>query len=465
MMAEKPANANDTEHARPGGDGERASRLFSNGISEATQPLPGSDGSRDGHAPAKPGRPDSAATDGVSTAVRHALGWLVVGNAVGLALAVWLIFPGLQLGEWTYGRWVPVHLNVQLFGWTSLPLVAWLIYIFEVDHSKLARWAPAAVWAWTTALAAGALQWLRGGTSGKIFLDWQGGALWGLVAAMVGLWLVLFGACRERAATWPALRRRLSWAGIAALATVPAAMIYAASPKIYPPVDVTTGGPTGASLLGSTLVVVTLMLLLPRAGAARGTGRAGWGAWTYLANCWLVCMAAEWIGGTHFQFHQIGAMALLLPWAWLVPWDWAGFAWPAGTRVWRWSLFGWWGLLVLSGVTMFLPGLLDRIKFTQGLVAHSHLAMAGFTTSFCTLVLVALTGRELGGWRTAAAWHGAVLALIGVLAAMGWAEGGGYSWMLENPWWRIAGMHFRACCGAVILGTSVVWLSNCRRYE
>ena len=176
MMAEKPANANDTEHARPGGDGERASRLFSNGISEATQPLPGSDGSRDGHAPAKPGRPDSAATDGVSTAVRHALGWLVVGNAVGLALAVWLIFPGLQLGEWTYGRWVPVHLNVQLFGWTSLPLVAWLIYIFEVDHSKLARWAPTAVWAWTTALAAGALQWLRGGTSGKIFLDWQGGA-------------------------------------------------------------------------------------------------------------------------------------------------------------------------------------------------------------------------------------------------------------------------------------------------
>ena len=402
---------------------------------------------------------------GVNTAARHALGWLVVANAVGLALAVWLVFPGLQLGEWSYGRWVPVHLNVQLFGWTSLPLVAWLFHIYEVDHSKLARWAPAVVWAWTTVLAVGALHWLGGRTSGKIFLDWQGGALWGLVAAMVALWLVLAGACRERAAAWTVGRRRWAWAGVAMLATVPAALVNAASPATYPPVDVTTGGPTGASLLGSTLVVVTLMLLLPRAGVAKGCGRAEWGAWTYLANCWLVFGAAEWIGGTHFQFYQIGALALLLPWAWLVPWDWAGFDWPDGTRVWRWALFSWWGLLVVSGVTMFLPGLLDRIKFTDGLVAHSHLAMAGFTSSFCALVLVALTGRKLGGWRSVAAWHGAVLAMIVVLAGLGWAEGGGYSWMLQTPWWRTVGLHVRACCGAVMLGTSVVWLIHCRRYE
>jgi cytochrome c oxidase cbb3-type subunit 1 len=367
---------------------------------------------------------------------------------------------------------VPVHLNVQLFGWTSLPLVAWLLHVYEVDRSTLARWAPATVWAWTTALAAGAMQWLGGQTSGKIFLDWQGGALWGLVAAMGGLWLVLTAACRERATTWTAGRRRLAWAGVAALATVPVAMVYAASPHVYPPVDVTTGGPTGASLLGSTLVVVSLMMLLPRAGAADGRGRAGWGrggggggVWTYLVNCWLVFVAAEWIGGTHFQFHQIGAMALLLPWAWLVPWDWVGFSWPEGTRVWRAGLFGWWGLLVVTGVAMYLPGLLDRIKFTQGLVAHSHLAMAGFTTSFCALVLVALTGRGLGGWRSVAAWHGGVLAMVLVLAGMGWAEGGGYSWMLGNPWWRTAGMHFRFCCGAVLLGSSLVWWINYRRYE
>jgi cytochrome c oxidase cbb3-type subunit 1 len=402
---------------------------------------------------------------GVSTAVCHSLGWLVVGNTVGLALSLWLMFPWLQLGEWSYGRWVPVHLNVQLFGWTSLPLVAWLLHLYEVDHCRMRRWGPAAVWGWTAALAAGALQWLSGKTSGKIFLDWQGGALWGLVAAMVGLWLVLVGACRQRSAEWSSSRRRFAWIGLAGLATVPVSLVFAASPSVYPPVDVTTGGPTGASLLGSTLIVVTLMMFLPRLGVASGSGRAGWGTWTYLVNCWLVFMAAEWIGGTHFQFHQIGAMALLIPWAWLIPWDWEKFEWPDGSLVWRWALFGWWGLLVVTAVTMFLPGLLDRIKFTQGLVAHSHLAMAGFTTSFCALVLVSLTGRPLAGWRSVAAWNGAALGMIAVLAVMGWLEGGNYSWMLENPWWRTAGMHFRTTCGAILLGTSVVWYLNSRRYE
>ncbi len=400
--------------------------------------------------------------DGVMLAARHALAWLVLGNAAGLWLALLLIWPGLQLGEWTYGRWVPVHLNVQLFGWTSLPLVAWLLHIYEVDRSKAAAWAPAAVWAWTAALALGALHWLTGNSSGKIFLDWQGASLWGLIAAMVVLWLVLAVAWRERAATWRGGRRSFALSGIVVLATVPAAMVYAASPAVYPPVDATTGGPTGASLLGSTLVVVTLMLLLPRAGAATGKGRAGWGLWTYLANCWLIFGAAEWIGGTHFQFHQIGAMLLLVPWAGLVPWDWAGFAWPAGSRVWRLAVFGWWGLLVLSGVIMYLPGVLDRVKFTQGLVAHSHLAMAGFTTSFCALLVVALTGRPLGGRRVVAAWHVAVLVMLAVLAVLGWREGGAAAWMEVPPGWRTAGLHLRAACGAVMLSASILWLKNWR---
>ncbi len=87
--------------------------------------------------------------------------------------------PAWQLGEWTYGRWVPVHLNVQLYGWTSLPLVAWLLSLYEVDRSRVAAWGPAAVWAWSAALAIGSWQWLSGVTSGKIFLDWKGGGLMG----------------------------------------------------------------------------------------------------------------------------------------------------------------------------------------------------------------------------------------------------------------------------------------------
>ena len=252
--------------------------------------------------------------DGVRMAARHALAWLVLGNGVGLWLALLLVAPALQVGEWTYGRWVPVHLNVQLYGWTAWPLVAWLFHIYEVNRSsKAAAWAPAVVWAWTAALCLGALHWLAGKTSGKIVLDWQGAPLWGLVAAMLMLWLVLAVAWHERAAGWSAGRRSYARIGLLGLAAVPVAMVYAASPAVYPPVDVTTGGPTGASLLGSTLVVVTLMMLLPRAGAATGEGRAGWGMWMYLTNCWMIFGAAEWIGGTHWQFHQIGAVQLCWP--------------------------------------------------------------------------------------------------------------------------------------------------------
>lgn len=391
-------------------------------------------------------------------AIRHALGWLVFGNAVGLYLSLLLIFPGLQSGELTYGRWVPVHLNVQLYGWTSLPLVAWLLSIYQVDASRARSWAPAAVWAWTAALALGVLHWLGGMTSGKIFLDWKGGALWGFAAAQVLLWLVLAAAWRERSGGWSKLKRVGALAGLAGLALVPVSLVFASSPTVYPPVDRTTGGPTGSSLLGSTLIVVGLMLMLPRiAAVARTDRRPGRLVWVFFSVSWLVFGVTEALGGTHFDLLQIGSLLFLLPWAWWLPRDWACFVWPRGSGVWRMAMFGWWGLLVLSGLLMYQPGLLDRLKFTQGLVAHSHLAMAGFTTSFCALLLVLLTGQRIGPRWSVAAWHVAALAMIVTLAAMGWREGKDAAWMIESPAWREWGLAIRAACGGLMLWVSVIW--------
>ena len=263
--------------------------------------------------------------EGVSLAVKHALGWLVFGNAVGLYLSVLLLAPSLQLAEWTYGRWVPVHLNVQLYGWTSLPLVAWLFSMYEVDRSRVAAWAPAAVWAWTAALAMGVLHWLGGQTGGKIFLDWKDGALWAFIVALVILWGVLAMAWKERSGGWTKLKWRVSLGGLDRLAMVPAAIVFAASPKTYPPVDRTTGGPTGSSLLGSSLIVVGLMLLLPRVVAGSGNGKAGRGTWVYFGFCWIFFGVAEAMGGTHFDWWQNFSLLLLPPWAWLLPRDWADF--------------------------------------------------------------------------------------------------------------------------------------------
>ena len=78
-------------------------------------------------------RSGSRTTSPVLFAAQHALFWLMAGCFIGLWLAVLLLCPGLNaiFGEFTYGRIVPIHLNFQLYGWTSLPLVAWLFYLFS----------------------------------------------------------------------------------------------------------------------------------------------------------------------------------------------------------------------------------------------------------------------------------------------------------------------------------------------
>ena len=391
-------------------------------------------------------------------AVRHALGWLVFGNAVGIYLALLLLDSRLQAGVWTYGRWVPVHLNVQLYGWTSLPLVAWLFSIYQVDESRHAAWGPAAVWAWTASLAVGVFHWLDGGTAGKIFLDWKGAALWSFVAAQGVLWLMLAAAWLDRKGKWSPMKRGGTFIGLLALALVPVSLVFAASPAVYPPIDRTTGGPTGSSLLGSALLVVGLMLLLPRVVAGPSSRDRSTVMWWFFGLSWVVFGITEAIGGTHRDAIQIASMLLLLPWVWLLPRDWQGFDWPAGSAFWRRAMFLWWGVLVVSGVLMYGDGVLDRIKFTQALVAHSHLAMAGFTTSFCALLCVLITKRKLGGRFSIVLWQAAALMMILVLAMAGWLEGAHPHWMVEAPVWRTADFVLRAMCGAVMFGVSLQWL-------
>lgn len=384
---------------------------------------------------------------------RHALGWLVAGNAAGLWLSLLLLFPGLNAGEWTYGRWMPVHLNIQLYGWTALPLVGWLLAIYGAPR----RWAHAATWAWTAALAAGILSWLGGATSGKIFLDWQGGPRLAFIAALVFLWCVLAAGWWTQRTSWSPLKRRSSLAGLAALALVPWGMLQASSPGTYPPVNPDSGGPTGASLLGSTLVVVGLLMLLPRAcGLVLKRPGVPWKSLGYFAAYWVMFAVAEAIGGSHRDPLQIIALGLLLPWPWLVLRDWRNFRWPEKPHGWRLMTLLWWGLLVLSGWIAFLPEVLDRLKFTHGLVAHSHLAMAGFTTSFCALLL-RVTGHRFGRLSSAVAWNLAALTMVVVLAATGWAESAGVAWMAEAPAWRTAALAARALCGLVMLAASIHW--------
>lgn len=401
--------------------------------------------------------------DPVRNACGHALGWLAVANGVGLWLALMLWFPALNHSEWTYGRWVPVHLNLQLYGWTSLPLIAWLMKIFKADAENIRPWADAALWAWSAALLVGAVSWLSGMSSGKIFLDWTGGALASFLIAQIVLWIVLVAAWKSNQATWDLRWRNGLLMLVLALALVPLSLWFASSPAVYPPVDRTTGGPTGASLLGSSLIVVGLMLAMPRVARLAGHGIRGKWLWIYFAVSWLAFFIFERIGGTHRDVCQLVSMAMLLPWAWIIPRDWSGYQWPESSQAWRHAMIGWWALLVLSGWLLYQPGVLDRLKFTQALVGHSHLAMGGYTSSFCMLLMGLLTGSCVGSRWSVWVWNLSVLGMVIALKISGWIEGGGWSWMLEPPAWREVGWLMRAACGLVMWLISVSWWIEWRK--
>lgn len=402
----------------------------------------------------------------MTIAIRHALGWLVFGNAVGLYLSLLLCFPSLQAGPITYGRLIPVHLNVQLYGWTAMPLLGWLLSIYEVDFSQSRNSSQAAVWSWSAALAIGVMHWLAGSTSGKIFLDWQNGSLWAFVAAQLVIWWILAAAWRERSSMWSQFKRYGSMIGLAALAMVPVSMVFAASPEVYPPVDKATGGPTGSSLLGSTLFVIGLMLLLPRATLQRKQAATeSWAMWGFFILSWIVFAVGEAIGGSHYDTIQIVSLCFLLPWVSLIPRDWRKFRWGNGSEAWRMAMILWWAILVVSGCLMYFPGILDRLKFTQGLVAHSHLAMAGFTTSFCALLAHTLSGNAIGGRISVGMWQAASLVMVFSLAVMGWLEGESPAWMQHQPLWRSIGLHIRTVSGLVMLLVSVLWWTRWNRTQ
>ena len=80
----------------------------------------------------------------------------------------------------------------------------------------------------------------------------------------------------------------------------------------------------------------------------------------------------------------------------------------------------------LPAGSSFFPGVLDHFKFTDGLVGHSFVAMAGFTSSLLIFVMVQLLGE--GGWifnrtRSFYLWNGSVIAYIVLMTIAGWREG------------------------------------------
>jgi cytochrome c oxidase cbb3-type subunit 1 len=358
-----------------------------------------------------------------------------------------------------------LHLNWQLYGWCSLPMVGALFVRFlRPTESALSqgRWV---FRLWSFALILGGLSWLAGDTSGKLFLDWKAVPRLVFVFALVFLWVVLAWNYSV-SVMGHALRIRSILSGetmvLLILAAVPGILFWASGRRVYPAVDPGTGGPTGASLLGSTLVIVLVMALLPRAlRLARTNSLSERPFWILFCADSAIFLAIEHGSSRHEDWRQIAGLGSLLVWVPVMVIHLRRYVWHRGSRLWLNATFVWWALLVVSGFVSFLPGILDRFKFTHALVAHAHLAMGGLLTSLNMLVLANLASpatvatEVLSDGHAFFIWQGGLILHLIALFLIGAAE-------IESPGDFFAGgvvgwYWLRLLAGAIMAAISVRW--------
>ncbi len=376
-----------------------------------------------------------ASAQPIANAAWHAFLWLVIGNAIGVMLALLLLVPSFNavLGEWTYGRWMMVHVNILLYGWCSLPMLGWLFRIYGADRGPHRGMVP------SCSYGPGPQRFSSDRLHGSPATPAE--SSFSIGQAMRAL---RFPApCSRSGSCWPLLSfspgtlaatnhgPRTPSKSLASpfLLAVPFAIYVASNPGLYPAVDPSTGGPTGESQLESSLGVVAILLIVPFGVARRQPGR-NWPL-PFLRSVFaaesLLCLSMNRGDVSHHLPSQYLSLGSLLVWLPIAPAYYATFQWHDNTRAWRKALLWWWGFLVVSGWIMFLPGVLDHFKFTDGLVGHSLIAVAGFLTALLAVVLVQLLGDD--GWILTRRWsfhmwNWSVVAYVVLMLIAGWIEGG-----------------------------------------
>lgn len=395
------------------------------------------------------------------TVALHSLGWLVAANLVGLWMAVSLIWPavGDLLAPLTFGRWTPLHMNWQLYGWCALPVAgALLAWCLDDTHPRIRLHAALVLGAWSLALALGGAAWLAGDVSGKLFLDWHGWSRPLLPLAQLGLWGVLVQHTWRRWATLSRGGRMGRVALLSALLAVPGVIHFATSRAVYHPINPDSGGATGAAILGSVIGIMGIFMLLPRLlGVPMRTASRGLG-WT-LAVSFLVFVVVEHGNSSHHSPAQIAALGVLLVWLPLLPLYWSRQVWPVNAIPWLRAASVWWGLLIINGWVSFLPQVSEAFKFTHALVGHAHLAMAAMLTCVNAAILATLTGRDAGRfvfW----AWQAGCAVYIIAMLGLGVGEVGAAAELFRSEAWTQAWLGARLVAGLGLTAASIRWFAR-----
>jgi len=392
----------------------------------------------------------------------HSVGWLVAANCVGLWLAISLLWPavGDALAPLTFGRWTPLHMNWQLYGWCALPIVgvllAWCLPADDATASR--RHAGLALGAWTAALALGGLAWLGGSVSGKLFLDWHGWTRPLLPLAMLVLWAVLVFHTRR---AWPGLATPSRWlraAVLFSLLAVPAVIFHVTSRRVYHPVNPDSGGATGAAILGSVLGIVGIVMLLPvMLGVPERRSTRSLKLTLGFAS--LAFVVIDHGNSSHHTLAQILALGSLVLWIPLLPLYLFRQDWPEAARPWLRAFSVWWGVLIVTGWISFLPGVSEALKFTHALVGHAHLAMAGLLTSLNGALLTTLLRRPAPR-GVFLAWQLGCAIYITAMIVLGIGEVNHLADLYRGELWAESLLGVRLAAGLLMTGASLRWLAG-----
>lgn len=384
-------------------------------------------------------------------------------------MATLLVWPraGEGLGALSYGRWATLHLDLLLYGWSALPLVGLLLRGVGAAGSR-PRWSIGAVWLWSGSLLFAASWWLAGHTSGRLFVEWSGPARGLFTANLVWLWCVLASSLVDRRI---GDGRRRAWRAmvVVALAPVPWAFWSGTRVTFHPPINPASGGPTGDGLLASSLGLVVVFLLTPLLLELPQVGGRRWIRVIWLLLGLHFALFLAWRGEhSHRDPREVAALASVALWLPFVIRAWRSYAWPAAARRWRHALLGWSSFLVVTAVLPYLwPELLDAWKFTDVLVAHAHLAMAGVVTAFVAVVLVSLAeGTTLqhvlaprGSFWT---WQAGCIVFVASMALLGTLEAGRPDLLYRPSTAASVLLWVRCAAGVAMTGAAVSWLRGCR---
>jgi len=425
---------------------------------------------------------------------RASVAWLCAANLVGVLLAVLLVWPGAgeALGALTYGRWIPLHTDLQLYGWCALPVAGVLLAAYLPFSRRGVLHTRIALAAWSAALVYSGVDWLAGGASGKLFVEWSGASRFVFPAVLSLLWVVLADGWWTRRAQLSGAARWFTGIVLVSLLLVPSTLYLASSTAVFPVVNPHSGGATGTSLLGSSLGIVLIFLIVPhllrlppsgaldrnpavvftylfvpailrRANAGHASRSAGWIVWSWFAVCAAVFGFASHGNASHHATAQILALASLLPWPLLVMLHWKRFDWSAGSSRWLAASLTWGVALVVTGLLTFLPGASERLKFTDALVAHAHLAMAGMLTSINVVLLLNLGSgtavrRALGSNALFWMWQTGCAIQVVVLTWLGWLEGADPSLLNAAGGAVVLGYDVRLLAGVLMAAAAAGWL-------